>query len=110
MLCGVPNMVIALGYLTASWTLRVDMVFSYTMRLLAFMHARHLRTFRARSPPASMPKRSIFGIFNSTYLNRNASVFYHCGTTYPFVYNSNYYVDYWIFHYGSVADKHLLMS
>eukprot|EP00598_Pedospumella_elongata_P008637 CAMPEP_0184996978 /NCGR_PEP_ID=MMETSP1098-20130426/58211_1 /TAXON_ID=89044 /ORGANISM="Spumella elongata, Strain CCAP 955/1" /LENGTH=470 /DNA_ID=CAMNT_0027523537 /DNA_START=78 /DNA_END=1487 /DNA_ORIENTATION=+ len=93
MLCGVPNMIVALGYLTASWTLRVDLVFSYAMRLLKYMHSRHLRTFQASFPPESMPKSSIFGIFTSTYLDRNKRAFYHCGTEYPFVYNSNYYLD-----------------
>lgn len=109
MLCGVPNMIVALGYLTASWTLRVDLVFSYAMRLLKYMHTHHLRTFRAAFPPESMPKRSIFGIFTSTYLDRNKQSFYHCGTEFPFAYNSNYYLDWWIFHYGALTDKHLTL-
>jgi hypothetical protein len=107
LLCGVPNLVVALGYLTASWTLRVDLVWSFALRLLQYMHARHLRTFRARHPPSSMPLKSIFSIFNSTYLNRNVDRFYHCGTEYPFVYNTSYYADWWTFHYGALTDKHL---
>ncbi len=37
MLDGVPNMVFALGYTNASWTLKVDLVANYVCRLLARM-------------------------------------------------------------------------
>ena len=39
MLCGVPNMALALGYTNASWTLKADLVAEYVCRLLRHMQA-----------------------------------------------------------------------
>ena len=107
MLSGVPNCAVALGYLTASWTLRVDLVWTYVCRLLQYMRAQQYKSVCPRHPDAAMRKSSIFDIFNSTYLNRGAKTFFYHGTTFPYRYNSNYYCDWWTFKYGALRDKHI---
>ena len=37
MLDGVPNMAFAIGYTNESWTLKVDLVAQYVIRVLRFM-------------------------------------------------------------------------
>lgn len=105
LMCGIPNMVVALGYLTASWTLRIDMIWAYACRLLAYMQAHQYTTFWAKPPPPEMPLRSVFAIFNSSYLNRGADRFFHQGTAYPYRVNTSYYWDYWTFHYAALHDQ-----
>jgi monooxygenase len=105
MLCGVPNFAVSLGYLTFSWTLRVDVAFSYVCRLLKYMEQHQYKSACALPPEPSMPKKSVFGIFSSTYINRNAAKFYHQGTRYPYTNNTTYYWDWLHFHYSSVNDS-----
>jgi hypothetical protein len=97
--------VVALGYLTASWTLRIDMIWSYAVRLLRYMEGRKYRSFCPCAPPADMPLRSVFSNFNSTYLNRGAGRFFRQGTSFPYAVNTNYYFDWWTFHYGALHDQ-----
>ena len=75
------------------------------VRLLRYLEGRKLRSFCPRAPPADMPLRSVFSNFNSTYLNRGQSRFFMQGTTYPYAVNTNYYVDWWTFHYGRLHDQ-----
>ena len=110
MLVDVPNMIVAMGYLTASWTLRIDMVFAYACRLLQHMEQRGVRSCCPRPPPADMPLQSIFSIFNSSYLTRGSNNFFHCGNKFPYAVNHNYYVDWWTFHYGALEDQWLQLQ
>ena len=43
MLSGVPNLVYMIGYTNASWTLKVDLVAEYVVRLLRHLRDRGLR-------------------------------------------------------------------
>ncbi|MCW2920609.1 MAG: dependent oxidoreductase [Thermoleophilia bacterium] len=51
LLSGVPNLVFALGYTNASWTLRVDLVWEHAVRLVEEVHARGADGFVAQRPP-----------------------------------------------------------
>jgi hypothetical protein len=102
----VPNLVVALGYLTASWTLRIDMIWSYAIRLLRYLEGRKLRSFCPRAPPSDMEMSSIFKIYsNSSYLTRGKGKFFMQGTTYPYAVNTSYYKDWWTFHWGALHDQ-----
>lgn len=54
MLDGVPNLVFALGYTNASWTLKVDLVSAFFARLLRHMRTRGLRVAVPRLPRTPM--------------------------------------------------------
>src|SRR5260370_7365267 len=51
---GVPNMAFAVGYTSASWTLKVDRVSAYVARIVAFMAASGYRTVTPRRPAKPM--------------------------------------------------------
>src|SRR5260370_42694240 len=51
---GVPNMAFAVGYTSASWTLKVDRVSAYVARIVAFMAASGYRTVTPRRPAEPM--------------------------------------------------------
>lgn len=111
LLCGVPNMIVALGYLTAAWTLRIDLVCSYACRLLAHIQCRGYRTVCARPPPSDMPLRPIFDFLDkATYIQRSSSRFFRQGAAYPYIVSKNYFWDYWTYHYGALQDQWIEMK
>jgi cation diffusion facilitator CzcD-associated flavoprotein CzcO len=57
MLAGVPNLAYAVGYVNASWTLKVDLVCQYLCRLLAHMDARGATVCVPAQPPGEPGER-----------------------------------------------------
>jgi monooxygenase len=99
-------MFVFLGYLTAAWTLRIDLVASYACRVLGHMQARGLKEFRALPPPRDMPLAPVFKFLEkATYMQRSAARFFMQGTAYPYTMSTRYFPDYWTFHYGALQDQ-----
>jgi cation diffusion facilitator CzcD-associated flavoprotein CzcO len=67
MLDGVPNMAFALGYTNNSWTLKVDLVAKYVVRVLTFM--------RERKYAVVTPKLPADGVTTSPYIEMSSGYF-----------------------------------
>ncbi|MDD7937232.1 NAD(P)/FAD-dependent oxidoreductase [Actinomycetospora lutea] len=91
MLSGVPNLVYMIGYTNASWTLKVDLVGEYVVRLL-----RHLRD---RGLGVAVPERdpeveeAPFLDFGAGYVQRSIDELPKQGTRAPWRLAMNYAVD-----------------
>ncbi len=70
MLCGVPNMAMAIGYTNASWTLKCDLVAEYVCRLLRHMDAHGHAVATPQAPPASQPREPLIDL-KSGYVTRS---------------------------------------
>jgi len=70
MLAGVPNLVFALGYTNASWTLKVDLVCSYAARMIAGMRQRGEAVVTPRLPAEPM-RTAPFIEMSSGYFERS---------------------------------------
>jgi monooxygenase len=55
MLDGVPNMVFAIGYTNAAWTLKADLVATYVSRLLKLMRRERRQVVTPRLPDQPLP-------------------------------------------------------
>jgi cation diffusion facilitator CzcD-associated flavoprotein CzcO len=91
MLSGVPNLVYMIGYTNASWTLKVDLVAEYVVRLL-----RHLRD---RGLGVAVPERdpevaeAPFLDFGAGYVQRSIDELPKQGTRSPWRLAMNYAID-----------------
>lgn len=91
MLSGVPNLVYMIGYTNASWTLKVDLVAEYVVRLL-----RHLRD---RGLGVAVPERdpsveeAPFLDFGAGYVQRSIDELPKQGTRAPWRLAMNYAID-----------------
>ncbi|MHC1562671.1 flavin-containing monooxygenase [Actinomycetospora sp. C-140] len=91
MLSGVPNLVYMIGYTNASWTLKVDLVAEYVVRLL-----RHLRD---RGLGTAVPERdpevgeAPFLDFGAGYVQRSIDELPKQGTRAPWRLAMNYAID-----------------
>jgi cation diffusion facilitator CzcD-associated flavoprotein CzcO len=93
MLEGVPNMALAIGYTTASWTLKCDLTCDYVCRLLNYMHEHGLAECVPRNRDASPSSGPILGL-TSGYIQRSAHLLPKQGTTYPWKVHQSYWRDY----------------
>ncbi|HSK62001.1 MAG TPA: NAD(P)/FAD-dependent oxidoreductase, partial [Actinomycetospora sp.] len=91
MLSGVPNLVYMIGYTNASWTLKVDLVAEYVVKLL-----RHLRD---RGLGVAVPERdpdveeAPFLDFGAGYVQRSIDELPKQGTRAPWRLAMNYAID-----------------
>jgi cation diffusion facilitator CzcD-associated flavoprotein CzcO len=92
MLEGVPNMAFAIGYTNASWTLKVDLVSAYVVRLLNFMAARGHAVVTPRLPSGEMDT-SPFIDMTSGYFERSRAALPLQGTQAPWRLRQHYFKD-----------------
>lgn len=95
MLDGVPNMVFALGYTNASWTLKVDLVSAYFTRMLLHMRVRGLRVAVPRLPADSTARSATtpFIEMSSGYFERARALMPRQGTAAPWRLRQHYAKD-----------------
>jgi monooxygenase len=74
MLDGVPNMVFAIGYTNASWTLKVDLVAEWVIRLLRYMSSRGYATVTPRLPADGLRTSSIIEMTSGYFARARASL------------------------------------
>jgi cation diffusion facilitator CzcD-associated flavoprotein CzcO len=91
MLGGVPNLVFVMGYVNASWTLKVDLVADYVVRLLRRMDRSCATVAVARAEPG-MATRSLMQL-TSGYVLRSAGEFPRQGDRDPWRMGSSYLRD-----------------
>lgn len=97
MFTGVPNLVWIFGYIRASWTLRVDLMADFVLRLLDHMAARGAGsvTPRLRAEDAGMPLKPWIDPedFNPGYMARGMERFPRQGDRSPWLHGNNYWAD-----------------
>jgi len=105
MLDGVPNLAFALGYTNNSWTLKVDLVFSYVTRILTFMREKGYAIVTPRLPAAGM-STSPFIDMTSGYFERSRETLPLQGDQVPWRLRQHYFKDATMFR-GPIDEKNL---
>jgi len=103
MLCGVPNMVLTLGYTNASWTLKADLVGEYLCRLLNYMDERGLAVFVPQPPDPSSPVEPIMDL-KAGYVLRAIEQLPKQGVHAPWRLHQNYVKDIRLLRHGPIDD------
>ena len=109
---GVPNLASTFGYVNASWTLRADLIASYTCRLLNHMAqtATAICTPRLRPSDSSMVARPMLDHLTSGYVQRAAERFPKQGDREPWINPQDYRRDRRMFRKDPVDDGVMLFS
>ena len=108
MLSDVPNFAYAIGYTNASWTLKVDLVCEYVVRLLAHMDANGHRMCVPRRD-ASVQEEPFLD-FSAGYVLRAVQDFPKQGNVAPWRLRMNYLYDIIALRRGAVDDGTMLFS
>ena len=103
MLSDVPNFAFAMGYTNASWTLKVDLTYSYLWRLIRHMEATGTRWCVPRRHDDSVTERP-FMDFSPGYVLRSIDDFPRAGSKSPWRLRMNYLFDVVMLARGSVDD------
>lgn len=74
MLSDVPNLMYIFGSVNSSWTLRVEMIMKFYLRMMSFMHKHHQSIVVARQP-AVLVKYASSARFTPGYFKRGAKKF-----------------------------------
>ncbi len=91
MLTGVPNLALALGYVNASWTLKVDLTSRWVCRLLAHMD-RHGHRIAVARPPDDQRREPLIPL-SSGYIRRSLHQLPQQGPRSPWRMHQNYLRD-----------------
>ncbi len=92
MLDGVPNLAFALGYTNNSWTLKVDLVAKYVIRMLTFMRERGYAVVTPRLP-ASAGQTTPYIEMSSGYFERSRHLLPRQGHDAPWRIKQQYFKD-----------------
>jgi monooxygenase len=103
MLTGVPNFLYAVGYINASWTLKVDLICEHFCRLLALMDEHEYAYCVPESPDPDAPTRPLLD-FGAGYVLRSVHEFPKQGSTPPWELNMDYLRDRKVLLDGPVGD------
>jgi cation diffusion facilitator CzcD-associated flavoprotein CzcO len=108
----VPNLASTFGYVNASWTLRADLIASYTCRLLNHMTATGttICTPRLRPSDHSMQARPLLDHLSSGYIQRAATRFPKQGDREPWINPQDYAKDRKMFRKEPVDDGVMVFS
>ncbi len=111
MFSDVPNLVWTFGYISASWTLRVDLMAKYICRLLNHMDKTGARQCTPRPTEADRAATEPWiKDFSSGYMQRNLHLLPKQGTTEPWVNTQNYWRDKKLIEYGRIDDGGLVFK
>ena len=109
MLSGVPNFAYAVGYVNASWTLKVDLVAGHLCRLLAALDAAGADWAVPQRPDGDGPTRPLLD-FAAGYVQRSVDRFPRQGSGAPWVVNMDYAADRALLERGPVLDPALVLG
>jgi len=101
MLSGVPNFGFGFGYTNASWTLKVDLVSSYFVRLVKRLEASGHTVVVPTPGDTVAPRDFNFSNFSSGYVSRSMEFLPKQGSESPWVLRQNYLLD-WL-HLGPLS-------
>jgi monooxygenase len=108
MLDDVPNFAFLLGYTNASWTLKVDLVCEYLVRLLQYMAAEGHTVVVAR-PGGPLERRPLSDL-TSGYVMRSGGAMPWAGDQDPWQLKQNWYFDRRMIRRSPIADGTLEFS
>ncbi len=103
MLTGMPNFLYAVGYINASWTLKVDLICEHFCRLLALMDEQGHAYCVPESPDPDAPTRPLLD-FGAGYVLRSMHHFPRQGAMPPWELNMDYLRDRKVLLDGPVGD------
>ena len=103
MVSGVPNLVLAVGYTNASWTLKIDLVARRMCRMLNHMRAHGYDVCTPAAPGRDIERRPLLD-FSSGYVQRAADLTPAQGSRTPWRLRQNYFLDYLALRFGRLAD------
>jgi monooxygenase len=103
MLTGIPNFLYAVGYINASWTLKVDLICEHFCRLLALMDEQGYAYCVPEAPDPDAPTRPLLD-FGAGYVLRSMHQFPKQGSTPPWELNMDYLRDRKVLLDGPVGD------
>jgi len=106
MLSGMPNYAYLIGYVNASWTLKVDLICEHFCRLLSHMDEQGYDVCVPELPYPNMSRRPLFNV-TSGYVLRARHEFPLQGTHEPWRLAMAYKVDRQNLRDGSVENRHL---
>ena len=93
MVSDVPNMAMIIGYINASWTLKVDIAADYICRLINHMDKNGFDEVIAHADPLQRENDTIMGKLSSGYIARAADVMPKQGKQAPWKITNNYLAD-----------------
>ncbi len=104
MLSGVPNFAYVIGFFNISWTLKLDLVSQYIVRLLRYMTAHHyVRCVPVRDP--SVDPLPEFQGLTAGYVRRGAHRFPVQGESLPWRLRMNFVRNWFTLRFSRVADS-----
>ncbi|HLT29340.1 MAG TPA: NAD(P)/FAD-dependent oxidoreductase [Myxococcaceae bacterium] len=106
MLDGVPNMVFAIGYTNASWTLKIGLLCEHFCRLLAHMDAHGHDVMVPMRPEGEFETRPLID-FGAGYVQRSLAELPRQGPAAPWVMPMDYFHDEKMLREGPVEDPNL---
>jgi monooxygenase len=109
MLSGVPNLVFAVGYTNASWTLKCELTCEYVCRLLNHMDGRGYRICTPRNRDPSVADEPLID-FSSGYVRRAIHRFPRQGSKAPWRLYQNYARDLVLLRFGAIEDDAIEFS
>ena len=93
MVSDVPNMAMIIGYINASWTLKVDIAGQYISRLLNHMEKNGYDEVIAKGDASEMEDDTVMGSLTSGYVARAIDVMPKQGKHAPWKVTNNYLAD-----------------
>ncbi|HAE64109.1 MAG TPA: monooxygenase, partial [Acinetobacter johnsonii] len=93
MVSDVPNMAMIIGYINASWTLKVDIAAEYICRLLNYMDQRQWAEVIPQGDATELMEDTVMGSLSSGYIARAANVMPKQGKHAPWKVSNNYLAD-----------------
>jgi cyclohexanone monooxygenase len=93
MVSDVPNMAMIIGYINASWTLKVDIAADYICRLLNYMDKNGYDEVIPEGDQTELMDDTVMGSLSSGYIARAASVMPKQGKHAPWKVTNNYLAD-----------------
>lgn len=102
MISGIPNLVMAVGYTNQSFTLKVDLISKYIVRVWKYMDRYNYKSFK----PVYTANDNGEPLINLTsgYIKRAIDKWPKQGKVSPWKYYQNYLYDIFEFYYGQVND------
>ncbi|TCB48606.1 NAD(P)/FAD-dependent oxidoreductase [Acinetobacter sp. ANC 4779] len=93
MVSDVPNMAMIIGYINASWTLKVDIAAEYICRLINYMDKNGYDQVTAQGDQTELMEDTVMGSLSSGYIARAADVMPKQGKHAPWNVTNNYLAD-----------------
>ena len=93
MVSDIPNMALIIGYINASWTLKVDIAAEYICRLLNYMDQQGYAQVIAQGDQSELLQDTVMGSLSSGYIARAADVMPKQGKHAPRKVSNNYLAD-----------------